>query len=89
MLFLYIHTHPVDKCLADKPEQIRQMRDQIQQDSAKAGIKMIGGYSAPHEHTIYFIFEADNIAAVEQALIPMTTWGNARMIPIVTVGEML
>jgi hypothetical protein len=42
MLFLYIHTHPLEKCLADKPEEARQMLISAQQASAQAGIKIVG-----------------------------------------------
>jgi len=88
MPFMYIHTLPVEKCLADKPEQVRQMSVQVMEAMKRAGAKMIGVYAAAHEHTIYIIFEADNIAAVEQALVPMTTWGDARLIPVVTMEQM-
>jgi uncharacterized protein with GYD domain len=88
MLFMYIHTHSIDKCLADKPEQARKMVAQIQEASAKTGIKRLGTYVAAHEHTIYGIFEADDIAALETALIPMTVWGNARLIPITTMEQL-
>jgi hypothetical protein len=89
MLFMYIHTHTVDKCLADKPDQIRKMYSQFQEASAKAGVKPVGFYTAAHEHTIYGIFEANDIAAVEKLLTPMTVWGNARLIPITTVEQLL
>ncbi len=86
MLFMYIHTHPVEKCLADKPEQVRKMYSQVQEAATKAGVKAIGLYGAAHEHTIYGIFEASDIAVLETLLTPMTVWGNARLIPITTMG---
>jgi uncharacterized protein with GYD domain len=88
MLFMYIHTHSVEKCLADKPEQTRKMVAQIQEASAKAGIKRLGTYVAAHEHAIYAIFEADDIAALETSLVPMTVWGNARLIPVMTMEQL-
>jgi len=89
MLFMYIHTHPVEKCLADKPEQVRKMYSQFQEAAAKAGVKPMGTYTAAHEHTIYAIFEANDMAALEMLLTPMTVWGNARLIPITTAGQAL
>ena len=88
MLFMYIHTHSVEKCLADKPDQIRKMYSEFQEASAKAGVKRVGVYTAAHEHTIYGIFEADDIAALETLLTPMTVWGNARLIPITTMEQL-
>ena len=89
MLFMYIHTHPVEKCIADKPQEIAKMFSKVQEDTKKAGVKTIGTYSAPHEHTIFIIFEADDVAALEKALIPMTVWGNARLIPLTPVEQFI
>jgi uncharacterized protein with GYD domain len=88
MLFMYIHTHPVEKCLADKPEQIRKMVAQFKDASTKAGIKRLGTYVAAHEHAIYAIFEADDIAALETVLTPLTVWGDARLIPVMTMEQL-
>lgn len=85
MLFMYIHTHSADRCLADKPEQVSQMTSQIQEATKQAGIKLLGTYVAAHEHTIYTIIETDDLAALEQALTPMTVWGNARLIPVTSM----
>jgi uncharacterized protein with GYD domain len=83
---MYIHTHPVEKCLADKPEQVRKMYSQFREAAAKVGVKSVAPYTAAHEHTIYSIFEANDIAALETLLTPMTVWGNARLIPITAAG---
>ena len=88
MLFMYIHTHPVEKCLAEKPEEAAKIRSKCQEEFKKAGVKTIGTYVAAHEHTIFAIYETDDIAALERVLIPMTTWGNARLIPIITAEQM-
>ena len=89
MLFMYIHTHPVEKCLADKPQETAKIRSKVQEEAKKAGVKTIGTYVAAHEHTIFAIYETDDIAALERVLIPLTTWGNARLIPITTAEQML
>ena len=85
MLFVYIHTHSADRCLADKPEQVGQMTSQVQEAIKQAGIKSLGTYVAAHEHTIYVIMEADDLAALEQALTPMTVWGDARLPPVISM----
>lgn len=41
----------------------------------------------PDEHTLYEILEANDMAAVEKALIRMTLWGNARLIPVVSMDQ--
>jgi uncharacterized protein with GYD domain len=89
MLFMYIHTHPVEKCLVEKPEEIAKMQSRIQEGTKKAGVKTIGTYVAAHEHTIFVIFEADDVSALERALVPMTAWGTARLIPVTTPEQII
>ena len=88
MLFFYIHTHPLEKCLADKPEESRQMMARVMQASAEAGVKILGVYAAPQEHTIFTILEADDFPAASRAMIPLTTWGTARLIPVLSAEQM-
>jgi hypothetical protein len=82
MLFMYIHTHPVEKCMAEKMDEARRMYTKFLEGAAKAGVKPVATYTAAHEHTIFLVLEANDIAALEQLLTPMTVWGNARLIPI-------
>ncbi len=89
MLFMYIHTHSVETCLADKPQEMTKIRSKVQEEAKKAGVKTIGSYVAAHEHTIFLILETDDVGALERALIPMTAWGNARLIPITTMEQMV
>ena len=88
MLFMYIHTHSPEKCMADKPQESAKMLSSVQEETKKAGLKIIGTYVAAHEHTIYSIFEADDVVKIERAFLPLTMWGNARLIPIVEMGQM-
>jgi hypothetical protein len=86
MLFMYIHKHPVEKCMAEKLDEARQMYTKFLEGAAKAGVKPVATYTAGHEHTIFVIMEANDIAALEQLLTPMTVWGDARLIPIMQFG---
>jgi uncharacterized protein with GYD domain len=82
MLFIYIHTHPVEKCLLDKVEERNALFAQVRQQVKESGVKVIGMYSAPNEHTFFMVIEADDIAAIHQAVSPLTPWGVARLIPV-------
>lgn len=88
MLFMYIHTHPLEKCIADKPEEMKKMVTQAQEAIKKSGIKMVGAYAAPHEHTQWIIFDTSDIAALEKMLIPMTVWGTGKLVPVMTQEQM-
>ena len=87
MLFMYIHTHSVENCTIDKPQENMKMMSQMRAEADKVNIK-ITGYGAPHEHTMYAIIEANDMAALEKILAPMTKWGEANLIPILSAEQM-
>jgi uncharacterized protein with GYD domain len=87
MFYMYIHTHPLEKCLIEKPEESRKMLSLAREATQKAGIKIVGGYMAPHEHTMFMIFDAPDIVALEKVLVPMTAWGDAQLIPVMTFEQ--
>ncbi len=89
MLFIHIHTHSPEHCTVNKPEENAKMMAKMETDAQKAGIKILGVYVAPHEHTIYTIFDAKDLAALEQGLIPMTLTGTARLVPVVPAEQMI
>lgn len=87
MLFMHIHTHSPEQCLLDKPQEGAKRASTMQEEAQKAGVKVLGTYVAAHEHTIYSIIEADDIQKLERVLVPMTLWGNARLIPVVAAQQ--
>ena len=86
MFFIYIHTHSAERCLIDQPQETMKMMAKMREDAQKANIK-VTGYSAAHEHTIYAVIEANDLAALESLLAPMTKWGDATLIPVVTFDQ--
>jgi hypothetical protein len=85
MLFMYIHTHTPDDCMVDKPQEGAKRVAALQENFKKANVKVIAWYGANHEHTSYSILEASDLAELEKALIPMTLWGTAKLIPVVPI----
>jgi hypothetical protein len=86
VFFMYIHTHSPENCMIDKPQELQKMATRMGEEAQKANIKFTG-YSAPHEHTLYGIIEANDIAALENVLAPMTKWGDAALIPIMPMQQ--
>ncbi len=87
MLFIYIHTHSPEQCMLDKPQEAAKRNSAMQEEAQKAGVKFLGTYVAAHEHTIYGVVEADDIQKLEKVLAPLTIWGNARLIPVVSAQQ--
>ena len=66
MLFLVTQAHTPETCpidaggrevLPEKPENV-------------PGLKVVAGYAAYTEHTLYYLVEADDYVAIEKVLIP-------------------
>jgi hypothetical protein len=82
MLFMCIHTHSPEKCLFDKPEQANKFFTDFSAGAPGAGVKLINWYTAPQQHTMFVIFEADNLSALQKLLTPLIMWGTAQLIPV-------
>jgi len=39
---MYIHTHPVEKCMIDKPQETMKMMAEMRAEAEKAKIKITG-----------------------------------------------
>ena len=84
MLFMYIHTHTPENCTFGEPQKGMQLFSRLRENFQKAGITVSGAYVANHEHTAWWLLEANNIRDLEVALTPLTKIGTARLIPVDT-----
>ena len=89
MLFLCIHTHTIDKCLAGKPEESKKVRSDLIASFKKEGIKVIAYYSAPNEHSGFYVLDANDSRALQRAIMPLTIWGTSRLIPVYSNDDFL
>ncbi len=78
MLFLIIQTHTPETCpidtggrevLHEKPENV-------------PGLKIVAGYGAYTEHTLYYVVEADDYDTVEKFLEPGFKLSKATITPV-------
>ena len=60
----------------------------VEEEFKEAGIKALASFVAPHEHTDYAIFEANDLAALESALHSMTMLGTAKLIPVIPTEQL-
>ena len=88
MLFMYIHTHSAESCKFGKVEEVRKMASELAQAIAKAGVKPVATYTAVQEHTIYNIFEANDMTALQSILgfAPSILWGTGRLVPVIAAS---
>lgn len=87
---LFVVTHTPDRCPAVGGEaQARKFINSLSQKVAKkAGVKLLGSYIAPSEHTLFFIIEADRLSNIEQYTFnTLALTGSVRITPIMAVEE--
>lgn len=87
MLFVATHTHPPELCPVDNPVGVHQLADE--QHIKESGVKVLGSYIAPPEHTLYFVLEAQEYAQVVKYFRPLMKIGTPRITPVQPLGESL
>ena len=93
MLFVAVLKHSPENCFgrvenAEAAEELREQwkkRDEIRKE---AGVKVIGAYINPNEHTFYYILETDDYKGVSKLLgPPMLTHHTAKITPVTRMKE--
>ncbi len=87
MLFMATHEHSPEACPVDKPEPIHQMADE--KHIKESGVKVLGSYIAPPEHTLHFVLEADDYSKVVRYFRPLMKIGTPSIMPVQTLAEAL
>ena len=88
MLFMYVHTHTPDKCIADQPQELLRLFSAVREGCQCGGVKVVSAHAAAHEHTFFWLLDSDDIGALEAAIRPMTVFGVGHLIPVQTQGYM-
>ena len=89
MLFHVTHCHTPELCPADSPKKMKKTVGIVESDAhaKKVGVKVLGRYIAPAEHTQFFIVEAKSYETVTEFLRPMMKIGTQRITPVSVLGK--
>ena len=87
MLFIAIHEHRPESCPVVDLSPILQLVDE--EHIREAGVRVLGSYTAPPEHTLFFVLEADDYSQLVRFFRPMMTIGVPRIVPVQTMDEAL
>ena len=81
--FVVNQVHAPSDCPSDEPEVLKQLGRAFSEGEArKKGVRLLGAYIAPLEHTFFFILEADSLAKVTKFLRPAAKLGTAKVTPV-------
>ncbi len=87
MLFVATHEHSPEVCPVDNPAPIHQLANE--KHIKESGVKVLGSYIAPPEHTLYFVLEANDYAQIVRYFRPMMKLGSPSIVPVQTLAEAL
>jgi len=82
MQFMLIHTHTPDNCLSGRPDDRRKCFADLNASLAKANVSVKGFYMASYAHTMYFILESNDQAALHSALAPLLKLGTGQLVSV-------
>ncbi len=92
MLFLIRHIHSPERCPGSKGAAAGKefLRGLSEEEASKDGVKIIGSYIAPTEHTLVLAVEAENLRKVESFTFDkLALVGKTKITPVLTVKELL
>ena len=93
MLFIAILKHSPENCFmrpenAKAREEVGKWFENMEELEKKTGVKLLGGYMNPNEHTSYFILETDDYTGVSRFLGPqLLTYRSAKITPVIKIEE--
>ena len=87
MLFQVIHTHTNEDCPARSSEQLKPISAWWAAIKKTPGVKVVGGYVSPLDHTFYLTAEADDYATLAKALGPLVSLGTGHITPVLSLDQ--
>ncbi|MFQ6134273.1 MAG: DUF3303 domain-containing protein [Nitrososphaerales archaeon] len=89
-MFLIRHTHSPERCPGSKGAGAGKefLKSLSEEEASKEGVKIIGSYIAPTEHTLVFIVDAENLRKVEGFTFDrLALVGETKITPVLTIKE--
>jgi hypothetical protein len=89
MLYLVAHSHTLENCPArEGKEAVEKHYRSLQSDvAARLGVKVLGLYTAPMQHSRFVILEADSVEALRDYLEPLYMRGKVEVFPVIPFSE--
>ncbi len=89
MLFVVTHVHTPELCPSGDPKAVERTVGVVASDdhAKKTGVRVLGRYIAPPEHTLFFVIESDNYGKVVDFFTPLMKMGTPRITPVYALGK--
>ena len=87
MLFMIVAKHTAGMCPGGLVRPDKEFSAKIEESMKKSGVKEIAGYMNAPSHVFYFVLEADNNEAINNAVEPLRLIGDVTINPVLTFLE--
>jgi len=87
MIFQVTHVHSYEMCPARDNTALQTSAKWWNDMKANTGIKILGGYVSPIDHTFHITVEADDFPTLSRALGPLNVMGAGHVSPVITLDQ--
>lgn len=82
MLFHVTHSHTEHTCPINNPDALRESFGKVFPSLAESGVNVVGAWSDPPAHQLFFVIEAESVEAIHEGLQPIIDQGTACIQPV-------
>lgn len=87
MLFVIVAKHSPENCPGGLMKPDKQFHAKLDESMKKSGVKMEEGYLNAPGHVWYFILDADEANALNNAVEPLRLIGTVKISPVLKYSE--
>ena len=87
MLFMIVAEHTAETCPGGTVRPDKHFIDKVTESMKKSGVKMVEGYLDGPGHVFYYIVEANDNVAINNAAEPFRLVGKVKVSPVLTHSQ--
>jgi hypothetical protein len=87
LLFIIVAEHSAENCPGGLTRTDKQFTAKLDESLKKSGVKVVEGYLDAPGHVWYFILDANDTSALNNAVEPFRIIGTVRISPVLKYSE--
>lgn len=87
MLFVAVAEHNAENCPGGVIRPDKQFTAKLDESMKKSGVKVVEGYLDAPGHVWYFVLDANDTAALSNAVEPLRIVGTVRISPVMKFSD--
>ena len=87
MLFMIEARHTAESCPGGIVRPDKEFTAKLDEQMKRSGVEVVGGWLDAPGHEWYFVIEADDNAALNNAVEPLRLVGDVKIVPVMKFSE--